>query len=101
VADDAKNEIIKEVLAKGHSASYGVLLHSVSLLGLDPKLLEPADDKELAEWHGFFQGMRAALSCLAMHELRLEPEPAALHVGLQIQDAVGVLGRLRDQGTEG
>jgi hypothetical protein len=101
MTDDAKSLITDEVVKEGHSASYGELLYMVSLLGPDPVLLGPDSEEELVEWRGYSKGLRSALTCLAMYERRMEPEPAVLVVGAQVAHAVDILGRLRGHGAGG
>lgn len=99
MADNAKSLILNAVVGQGHSTSYGALLHKASLLGLEPNALEPESDEELAEWRGYFEGLRAALGCLVMHERRIEPELAPGVVDDQLTFATGVLERLRATGA--
>lgn len=98
LCESAKASILSRVAQEGHTDSYGVLLHLVAVMGREPKALNPRTEKELAEWSGHFRGLKSALLCLAMHERKIEPGPAALVVCQHINDAADDLDR-RGGGT--
>ncbi|NUR02640.1 MAG: hypothetical protein HOY79_40750 [Streptomyces sp.] len=77
MADTAKSSTISRVTEEGYISSYGTLLYLTASMGPEPRHLEPDTPMELAVWHGHFQGLRAALLCLAMHERQLAPKAAA------------------------
>jgi len=90
-----KNLISKAVVEQGHTDGYGALLHLVGLMELDPETPKPRSDEERANWQGHFEGLRAALLCLTMHERELDPESAAVAVDEQLELARAALERLR------
>lgn len=93
MAETAKALIVNRALQDGYTDSYGTLLHLVAVMGLNPTELKPQTERELIEWGGHFEGLRAALHCLAMHEQSIDPELAAQVVHGQITDAIDVLKR--------
>lgn len=93
MAESWKTATLNRVVAEGHTDSYGVLLHLIAVMGVDPKALFPASDEERAVWRGHFKGLKAALLCLAMYEQELEPGAAAAVVNQHIVDAMSILGQ--------
>ena len=93
MSERVKASIVNVVTEQGHTDSYGILVHAVALLGLDPEALAPESDEERAEWSGHARGLRSALHCLAMHEKKVGPESAALIVDQQIAQAIKSLAQ--------
>jgi hypothetical protein len=101
MTDAAKSAIMHRLAGEGYSGSYGILLYLVAVMGTDPKALGPQSEEELTRWGGHFEGLRAALHCLVMHEQEFEPDLAALIVSAHIKDAVDDLDRHGGTGTGG
>lgn len=93
MAEGARAVITERLTNEGFTSSYCALLLLTALMGVDAEPLNPANEQELFEWRGHFDGLRAALICLARHEGRLEPEVAAHVVGAHIAQAIQDLGR--------
>lgn len=91
MAESRKAATLGRVLEEGHTESYGTLLHLTAVMGAEPKALHPTNDEERIEWHGHFNGLKAALLCLAMHERQITPKEAALAVCRHIEDAMDAL----------
>jgi hypothetical protein len=60
-------------------------------VGADPDGLRPETDAERFEWRGHLQGLRAALTCLAMYEAGLGPAEAAAAVQRHIEDGARLM----------
>ena len=88
MAENAKNAILARIAEEGHTDSYGMLLYLTAFMGLDPMMLDPVSRAEVVQWSGHFDGLRASLLWLAMHERHLGPELAADVVERQISEAV-------------
>ncbi|SRR2546423_12556436 len=99
MAETAKASIIERAVQEGHTESYGALLHLVAVMGTDPNALDPETEEERNAWSHHFEGLRAGLHCLAMYELKVRPEPAALVVDGDIKNAVDELERHGGIGT--
>ncbi|ACU75717.1 hypothetical protein Caci_6879 [Catenulispora acidiphila DSM 44928] len=91
MTDTPKRTVLRLLSKEGFSESYGILLVMSVLVGTDPDSLRPETDAERHEWRGHLQGLRAALSCLAMHEAKLAPDAAAAAVQKHIEDAAQVM----------
>ena len=87
MAESGKAATLGRVLEEGYTDSYGTLLHLTAVMGSDPKGLRSTNE-ELIEWRGHFNGLKAALLCLAMHEQQIAPKEAALAVSRHIEDAM-------------
>jgi hypothetical protein len=99
MAETAKTSIINLAIQEGHTESYGALLHLVAVMGTDPNALGPETEEERTAWGHHFDGLRAALLCLTMHELKLVPDSAALVVDRLIKSAIDELDRHGGIGT--
>jgi hypothetical protein len=91
MAETPKSTVLRLLSKDGFSESYGALLFMAVLVGTDADALRPETDAERHEWRGHLQGLRAALACLAMHEVKLAPEAAAAAVQKHIEDAFQVV----------
>ncbi|MBS2545502.1 hypothetical protein KGQ19_01330 [Catenulispora sp. NL8] len=95
MAETPKDSVLLSLAKEGYSGSYGVLLLVAVLMGTNPDELRPESDAERDEWSGHLQGLRSALTCVAIHEAKLEPGDAAAVVQRHIEDAAQVMGRSR------
>lgn len=87
MAESGKAATLGRVLEEGYTESYGTLLHLTAVMG-SAKALHATTNEERIEWRGHFNGLKAALLCLAMHERQITPKEAALAVCRHIEDAM-------------
>ena len=99
MAETARASIIGQAVELGHTESYGVLLHLVAVMSSHDNALNPETEEEHTAWAHHFEGLRAALLCLTMYELKVDPDEASLIVDGRVRNAVDELDRHGGIGT--